>query len=249
MAVLYHLNADVGEGFDSDAELIEVVTQVNVACGFHAGDAATMRRLCAMAVEHGVQVGAQPSYRDRENFGRVDVEIGYDDLVRDLVEQVETLGSIADAEGTRVRYLKPHGALYNRIVRDEEQARAVVDVALRYDLPVMTLPELVAHRLVEDSGGTVIREFFADRAYQADGRLVPRSTEGAVISDPERVSQRVKQLLATDTVTAIDGTALTVDVESICIHGDTPKAGQLAKAARHALGLAVQTNDQNAEQP
>ncbi len=239
MTVRYHLNADVGEGFDSDVDLIEIVTQVNVACGFHAGDEQTMRTLCSMAVEHGVEVGAQPSYRDRENFGRVDVEIGHDDLVRDLTEQVETLRTAAREVGASVSYLKPHGALYNRIVHDAEQAGAVADVAMHFDLPLMTLPGSVAQRLVEDRGGSVIREFFADRAYDADGRLVARSADGSLITDPEEVGRRVRRLLATNTVATIDGGSIDVEVDSICIHGDTPKAGELAQAARDALGLAA----------
>lgn len=240
MTVRYHLNADVGEGFDSDSELIEIVTQVNVACGFHAGDEQTMRTLCTLAVEHGVAVGAQPSYRDRENFGRVDVEIGYDDLVRDVIEQVATLQAVAAGVSATVSYLKPHGALYNRIVHDQQQARAVVDVALRHGLPLMTLPGGVAQGLVEARGGQVIREFFADRAYDSDGRLVSRSRQGSLITDPDEVGERVRHLLATSTVTTIDGGSIDVEVDSVCIHGDTPKAGALARAAREALGLAVQ---------
>jgi len=240
MTVRYHLNADVGEGFDTDAELLEVVTQANVACGFHAGDAQTMRTVCALAVTHGVEVGAQPSYRDRENFGRADVEIGYGDLVRDLTEQVEALQAIAREVGTNVAYLKPHGALYNRIVHDADQARAVVDVALRFELPLMTLPGSVAQGLAEDSGGTVIREFFADRGYDQDGRLVSRSIDGSVISDPDAIGERIHQLLATGSVTTIDGCTVELEADSICVHGDTPDAVALARAARDALGLALQ---------
>jgi UPF0271 protein len=239
MTVRYHLNADVGEGFDTDAELLELVTQANVACGFHAGDDATMRAVCALAVQHGVQVGAQPSYRDRENFGRVDVEIGYDDLVRDLTDQVQALQAAAGAAGTAVGYLKPHGALYNRVVHDADQAKAVVDVALAFDLPLMTLPGSVAHRLMADSGGTVIREFFGDRAYDGEGRLVKRSVEGSVISDAGVVTARIEQLLSTETVTAIDGATVDVEADSVCVHGDTPNAVTLARAAREALGLAL----------
>jgi UPF0271 protein len=240
MTVRYDLNADVGEGFDTDADLLEVVTQANVACGFHAGDEQTMRSVCELAVKHGVEVGAQPSYRDRENFGRADVEIGYEELVRDLTEQVEALQAIAREVGTKVTYLKPHGALYNRIVHDADQAKAVVDVALQFELPLMTLPSSVAHRLAEDSGGTVIREFFADRAYDSDGRLVPRWAERSVISDADQVADRVRQLLATETVTTIDGGTVELEADTICVHGDTPDAVALARAARDALGLAMQ---------
>lgn len=239
MAVRYHLNADVGEGFDFDSELIELVTQANVACGFHAGDTTTMRVLCLLAVENEVAVGAQPSYRDRANFGRVDVDIAYDDLVDDVTQQLVALQEVARRVGTTVSYLKPHGALYNRIVHDEQQAQAVADVALRHELPLMTLPGSVAEQLVQASGGEVIREFFADRAYTAAGRLVPRAVPGAVIADPEQVAGRVRQLLADGTVPALDGGTVEIEAETICVHGDTPNAGMLAKAARDALGLAV----------
>jgi len=239
MRAAYHLNADVGEGFGTDAELIEIVTQVSVACGFHAGDADTMRTVCALALQRGVEVGAQPSYRDRENFGRVDVEIGYDDLVRDLTEQVETLQAIAASVGAAVSYVKPHGALYNRVVRDEQQARAVVDVARRYGLPLLTLPGSVSERLMAESGGRVLREFFADRAYAADGRLVARTVAGSLVTDPAEVAARVRQLVTEGTVRTIDGGVHDVAADSICVHGDSPRAVELAAAARRALGPAI----------
>ncbi len=239
MSARYHLNADVGEGFDTDAALIEIVTQVNVACGFHAGDADTMRTVCSLARDRGVDVGAQPSYRDRENFGRVDVEIGYDDLVRDLTEQVETLQAIARSVGVVVSYVKPHGALYNRVVRDEQQALAVVDVALRHGLPLLTLPGSVSERVMRERGGRALREFFADRAYAAEGRLVARSEPGALITDPAEVGARVRQLVSEGTLRTIEGETLAVDADSICVHGDSPRAVELAAAVRDALGSAV----------
>ena len=149
--------------------------------------------------------GAQPSYRDRENFGRADVEIGYADLVRDLTEQLEALQAVAREAGTEVTYLKPHGALYNRIVHDADQAKAVVDVALQFGLPLMTLPGSVAHRLAEDSGGRVIREFFADRAYDSRGPAGAALGRRIGHLRPRGVGERIRQLLATETVTAIDG--------------------------------------------
>jgi UPF0271 protein len=149
------------------------------------------------------------------------------------------LQRIAEQVGATVTYLKPHGALYNRIVRDEQQARAVVDTALAHGLPLMTLPGSTAERLMAEGGGMVIREFFADRGYLADGRLVPRSDEGALVTDPVQVGDRVRWLIASGTVVAVDGTPLEVRADSICVHGDSPGAVALARAVRDALGSAV----------
>lgn len=235
MPMRLDLNADVGEGYDSDAVLMRVVTQASVACGFHAGDESTMRTACLAAVEHGVAIGAQPSYRDRANFGRVDVEIGPEELVRDLREQVESLRDVARSVGTTIAYMKPHGALYNRIVWDARQASAVVDVALSHGLALMTLPGSPAHEMVEAAGGTVIREFFADRAYDASGRLVSRALDGALVTDPQVVAARVRRLLDTGQVRAVDGAMVQLDVDSVCVHGDTEGAVALARAVAEAL--------------
>jgi len=235
MTTRLHLNADVGEGFDADAELMAIVTQANVACGFHAGDEPTMRTACLAAVEHDVVVGAQPSYRDRANFGRVDVEIGHAELVRDLTEQVEALRAVAGSVGATISYLKPHGALYNRVVWDQRQARAVVDVAMRQGLALMTLPGSVAHEMMAAAGGTVIREFFADRRYAGNGRLVSRAVDGALVTDPREVTERVRRLLLTGSVLAVDGGTVDLEVDSICVHGDSVGAVALARAVAAAL--------------
>lgn len=230
-----HLNADVGEGFDSDAELMRFVTQANVACGFHAGDAGTMRTVCASAVANQVEVGAQPSYRDRANFGRAEVEIGRDQLIRDLTEQVAALRVVAGSVGATVSYLKPHGALYNRVVWDERQARALVDATLLHGLALMTLPGCVAHELMTAAGGTVIREFFADRAYDGNGHLVSRGLDGALVTDPREVTRRVRRLLVTGGVRTADGGTVDLDVDTVCVHGDTAGAVVLARAVAEVL--------------
>lgn len=229
------LNADVGEGFPSDDALMTLVTQANVACGFHAGDETTMLATCRSAMQHGVTVGAQVSYRDREHFGRRDLDVDDDTLVRDLDEQVAALVALAVQAGTHVSYLKPHGALYNRAARDQQQARAVVEVCERYGLPVMCLPESEPLRLAAAAGLEGWREFFADRAYDREGRLVPRTAHGAVVSDPAAVEARVRQLLEQGTVTAVDGTLVEVEADSICVHGDSPHAVALARAVHVAL--------------
>lgn len=236
--VTYDLNADVGEGFPYDEDLMGVITSANAACGFHAGDADTMRAVCAQAAANEVAVGAQVSYRDREGFGRRDLDVPYDDLVADLDEQVRALASACAEADTAVTYLKPHGALYNRAVWDAERAQAVAVVAERHRLPVLGLP---GSQLLAEAGARglpLLREFFADRAYDARGHLVPRSEEGAVIPQPEQVARRVRQLASDGTVTTIEGETRPVEADSICLHGDTPGALEVANAVRQALETA-----------
>ncbi len=232
------LNADVGEGFADDAELLQVVSSANVACGFHAGDAETMRWTCGLAAERGVAIGAQVSYRDREGFGRRDVEIARGDLVADLTEQVEALQVAAATARAAVRYVKPHGALYNRCVDDSGHAAAVVDVAEAFELPILGLP---GSELLEQAGARGVvgrREFFADRAYDARGRLVARAVQGSVISDPDLVVERVRRLFGSGTVLTVDGGEREVVADSICVHGDSPGAAALARAVSEALRAA-----------
>jgi 5-oxoprolinase (ATP-hydrolysing) subunit A len=227
------LNADVGEGFPYDASLLEVVTSANVACGFHAGDEASMRWICELCASHGVAVGAQVSYRDRRGFGRRDVEIGYDDLLADIREQCASLREAAATAGVEVSYLKPHGALYHRVVRDHEQARAVVDGA--GGLPVLGMQGSTLLSLAREAGLGAFREFFADRGYRPDGQLVPRSDPGALVDRASDVGDRVGRLVDTGTVVAVDGTSVQVEAESICVHGDTADAVDLARAVAVTL--------------
>jgi UPF0271 protein len=235
MMARYDLNADVGEGFPFDDDLLEVVTSANVACGFHAGDTATMRWICELAAERGVVVGAQVSYRDREGFGRRDVEIDVADLAADLTEQVQALQAAAPGSSQRVGYIKPHGALYNRAVHDATHARAVVSVAQAFGLPLLGLPGSVLLEQARAAAVTGWREFFADRAYDADGRLVARDVDGAVVSDPVLVVERVLRLVRSGTVETIEGRELEMAADSICVHGDSADAGPLARAVREAL--------------
>jgi UPF0271 protein len=229
------LNADVGEGFDTDAELFAVITSANVACGFHAGDHATMVTCCELAVRNQVSVGAQVSYRDREGFGRRDVEIGHDALLADIEEQIERLCDAAGSTGAVVSYLKPHGALYNRVVWDAEQAAAVVEAARRHTLPLLGLPESVVLQQGAAAGLTTYREFFADRGYTAAGRLVARSEPAALVDDSEEVAARAARLVREGLVRSVDGVDVAVEADSVCVHGDTPGAVALAGAVRRAL--------------
>jgi UPF0271 protein len=236
------LNSDVGEGYGhwalgDDAALLEVVTSANVACGFHAGDPATIDRTVRTATGHGVAIGAQVSYPDLVGFGRREIDEAPDDLTADVLYQIGALEAFARAAGSRVRYVKPHGALYNRIARDPVQAAAVVEAIRRYDpaLPLLTLPGSAAMRAAEEAGIPAVAEGFADRAYTAEGRLVSRREPGAVLHDPGQVATRAVLMATEGRVEAVDGGEVAVEVRSLCVHGDTPGAVGLAKAVRAAL--------------
>ncbi|CAM5602677.1 UPF0271 protein [Streptomyces pilosus] len=239
------LNADLGEGFGrwrltDDERLLSVVTSANVACGFHAGDAATMRRVCELAAERGVRIGAQVSYRDLAGFGRRAMDVPPGELAAEVAYQIGALEVFARAAGSRVAYVKPHGALYNRVVRDEEQARAVVDGVVLADagLPVLGLPGSRLLELAGKAGLPVVEEAFADRAYTDEGTLVPRREEGAVVTDPQRVVSRALDLARRGEVAARSGRRVGVRARSLCLHGDTPGAVDLARRVRAALEAA-----------
>ena len=239
------LNADLGEGFaiwrlGDDEALLQIVTSANVACGFHAGDPLTMRRVCAGAVAAGVGIGAQVSYRDLAGFGRRFIDVAPAELTADVLYQLAALDGIARAAGGRVGYVKPHGALYNTAVHHEEQAAAVVAAVVAYDssLPVLGLGGSVFQRRAVEAGLRVVVEGFADRAYTPQGTLVPRREEGAVVTDHQQVVARAVRMAVEGTVTAVDGTELEVDVGSICVHGDTPGAVELARGVREGLTRA-----------
>lgn len=222
------LNADLGEEVTDDEGLLAVVTSANVACGFHAGTGATMQAVCAGAVRRQVAVGAQVSYADRANFGRVVRDVPADVLREQVAEQVGVLSAIAAAEGGGVAYLKPHGALYHRVAVDEVQAAAVLDGS--GDLPVLGMPGSVMLAMAAERGRGVRLEGFPDRGYTDDGRLLPRDQPGALVHDPDEVARRAVHLAAT--------------VDSVCVHGDSPGAVATARAVRDALesaGLLVRT--------
>ncbi|GAA2251156.1 LamB/YcsF family protein [Streptomyces indiaensis] len=236
------LNADLGEGFGrwrltDDEQLLSVVTSANVACGFHAGDAATMRRVCELAAERGVRIGAQVSYRDLAGFGRRAMDVPPAELAAEVAYQIGALEVFARAAGARVAYVKPHGALYNRVVRDEEQAAAVVDGVLLADtaLPVLGLPGSRLLELAGKAGLPVVTEAFADRAYTDEGILVPRTLEGAVVTDPDAVVDRSLRLARSGEVVSRSGTRVEVRARSLCLHGDTPGAVELARRVRERL--------------
>jgi UPF0271 protein len=243
------LNADLGEGFgvwrlgDDDA-LLDLVTSANVACGFHAGDPSTMRRVCSRAVAAGVAVGAQVSYRVLAGFGRLFIDVDPAELADDVLYQLAALDGIARTAGTRISYVKPHGALYNAAVTHAGQAAAVVDAVLAFDrrLPVLGLPGSALLRTAEAAGMRPVAEGFADRGYTPDGRLVPRRQPGALVHQPAVVAERAVRMATEGVVVAVDGTTLLMPVESVCVHGDTPGAVELARTVQTALagaGVAV----------
>ncbi|WP_328483114.1 LamB/YcsF family protein [Streptomyces sp. NBC_00377] len=236
------LNADLGEGFGrwrltDDEQLLSVVSSANVACGFHAGDPATMRRVCDLAAERGVTIGAQVSYRDLAGFGRRAMDVPSAELAAEVAYQIGALEVFARAAGTRVAYVKPHGALYNRVVHDEAQAAAVVDGVLLADaaLPVLGLPGSRLLELALGAGLPAVPEAFADRAYTEEGTLVPRGQAGAVVTDPDAVVARSLSLARLGQVTSLGGSTIDVRARSLCLHGDTPGAVELARRVRRGL--------------
>ncbi|MDO4412776.1 LamB/YcsF family protein [Cutibacterium sp.] len=243
------LNADMGESFGSwsmgdDESLLGIVTSANVACGFHAGDAVVMGRTCKAAAEHGVCVGAHVSYRDLAGFGRNFVDVDPGRLRDEIIYQLSALRGVAAVHGASVRYVKPHGALYNAIVHHEAQARAVVEAIVAVnratddDLAILGLPGALVLDLAEQNGVRALREAFADRAYNPDGTLVSRRQEGSVLHDPDVVGERVVKLVTQGTVTAIDGTEVRIQADSVCVHGDAPGAVAMATSVRDRLAAA-----------
>jgi UPF0271 protein len=239
------LNADLGEGFGvwrlgDDEALLGIVTSANVACGFHAGDAPTMRRVCEWAADRGVAVGAQVSYRDIAGFGRRRIDYELPELRDEIIYQIAALDGFCRLQGERVRYVKPHGALYNAAAADVWQASAIVAAVMDYDrtLPLLCLPESALTRCASEAGVRVVPEGFADRAYLADGTLVPRTQPGALLSDVDAVVERAVRLALVGEAEAIDGTVIACPVESLCVHGDTPGAVEMARRIRTALDSA-----------
>jgi len=238
------LNSDLGEGFgvwalgDDDA-LLDVVTSANVACGFHAGDPSTMRRVCALAAARGVSVGAQVSYRDLAGFGRRFIDVDPGELADEVLYQVGALDACARAAGTAVAYVKPHGALYNAAVHHEAQAKAVVDGVRAFaDLPVLGLPGSRLLAAAEVAGLRAVPEAFADRGYTPEGTLVPRRDPDALLTDTAAIVERALRLAEHGELVAVDGTVLKIDTASLCLHGDTPGAVAHARAVRASLTSA-----------
>lgn len=239
------LNSDVGESFGNwtmgdDAAIFRSVSSANVACGFHAGDPSTIARTCRDAVAAGITIGAHVGYRDLAGFGRRFLDCSPTELADDVLYQLGALDALARAAGGQIRYVKPHGALYNTIVTHEVHAQAVVDGVKAFggDLPLLLLPGSVALTTAETAGLRGVAEAFADRAYNPDGTLVSRREPGAVLHDEDAVAGNMVRLATEGTIVARDGSVIRTSAESICLHGDTAGAVSMAAAVRRELETA-----------
>ena len=234
------LNADVGEGErGAEGALLPLVTSANVACGLHAGDPSTMRATVALALSHGVAIGAHPGFDDREGFGRRQIHLTADEVADLVLYQLGALDAITRAEGAAVRHVKPHGALYNQAETDEELAAAIIAGIRAFDpaLRLVGRAGSAMQRVAQSLGHPFTAEAFADRAYRADGSLLPRSEAHAVLTNPDEVAQQVRSLVTDGEVRANDGSRLAVAFETLCLHGDTPGSAGLAARVRQELGL------------
>lgn len=239
-AMAIDLNADVGEGFADDPELIPLVTSVNVACGAHAGDGATIRRTVDLALASGAAIGAHPAYPDREGFGRREMRLAPAALHETLVEQIRAVAEAATAAGTSLRHVKPHGALYNVAARDPEVA-AVVAKAVRAVSPNLVLVGLAGSASLDAgraAGLAVAAEAFADRRYEPDGRLRDRRHPDALIDDPVAAGEQAVSIVRDGHASAVDGQSVALAADSICVHGDQPGAAARARGVRAALEAA-----------
>jgi len=236
------LNADLAEGFgvwelgDDDA-MLGIVTSANLACGFHAGNPIGLARVCRAAADRGVRIGAQVGYFDLAGFGRRRIDVDPAELAADVVYQIGALAALARTAGSSLAYVKPHGALYNTIVDNRDQARAVAEAVHAVDpaLPVLGLAGSVFFEEARRLGLRTVAEAFADRAYLPDGQLMPRREQGAVLHDPVRIAERVVRMVASGQVEAADGSVIGIEVESVCVHGDSPGAVSIATAVRDGL--------------
>jgi len=238
------LNADLGESFGhyrlDDTPLLGEITSANVACGFHAGDPVEMRAMVRAAVAHGVVIGAHPGYADRQGFGRRDLAATPDEIAADVIYQLGALSAVCAAAGTRVRYVKPHGALYNRSARDATVAHTIA-AAIRDVDPSLTLLGLAGSesiRAAERVGIPIAREAFVDRAYQSNGMLVPRDRPGAVLHDVSAIATRAVRLVREGRLHSIDGADLALTADSLCTHGDGSHALEIVRAVRAQLEAA-----------
>jgi 5-oxoprolinase (ATP-hydrolysing) subunit A len=241
------LNADLGEGCDNDEALLALVSSANIACGWHAGDAKTMRQCVRWALANGVAIGAHPSFPDRENFGRSEMQLPVEEVMAGMLYQIGALAAIAKAEGGALAHVKPHGALYNQAVREPALADALCEAVRRFD-PSLKFFGLAGSGMIEAArraGLQPVEEVFADRGYNPDGSLVSRKLPGALIEDDAQAIAQTLSLVRDHKVRAIDGSTVAVNAQSVCLHGDGAHALQFARHIRERLGnegIAVRAN-------
>ncbi|MEJ8855698.1 5-oxoprolinase subunit PxpA [Variovorax robiniae] len=239
------LNADLGEGCDNDEALMALVSSANIACGWHAGDATIMRQCVRWALKNGVAIGAHPSFPDRENFGRSEMNLPPDEIIAGTLYQIGALAAIAKAEGGALSHVKPHGALYNQAVKDPALADALCEAVRRFD-PSLRFFGLAGSGMIDAArraGLQPVEEVFADRGYNADGSLVSRKLPGALIEDDAQAIAQAISLVRDHRVRAIDGSLVAVNAQTVCLHGDGAHAVQFAKSIREKLGaegIAIQ---------
>ncbi|MGH8789424.1 MAG: 5-oxoprolinase subunit PxpA [Cupriavidus necator] len=242
------LNADLGEGCDNDEALLALISSANIACGWHAGDAATMVQTVKWALERGVAIGAHPSYPDRENFGRTEMQRDPEAVYADVLYQIGALDAIVRAQGGQLHHVKPHGALYNQAVRDPALARAIVRAVRDFDADLVFFG-LAGSQMIDiakEAGLRVKQEVFADRGYNPDGTLVKRGTPGALHEDEEVALNQTLTMVREKRVRAIDGTWVPIQAETVCLHGDGAHALAFARRIRERLGaegIAVRAGD------
>lgn len=236
------LNSDLGESFGQwqmgdDAAMLKIVSSANIACGFHAGSPTGILATLRAAMQNNVVVGAHVAYPDLVGFGRRNMDLSYSELFADVIYQIGALIGLATTAGTDVRYVKPHGALYNTIAQDKRQAMAVIDAMLAVDkqLELVVLAGSPLVQWAKDAGLNTVAEAFSDRAYHADGRLVSRQQAGAVLHDPQQVAERMVQLVQQGGLMSIEGQFTPIEADSICVHGDSPGAVEMARQLRLAL--------------
>ena len=238
------LNADLGEGAGNDEALMGLVSSANIACGWHAGDAQTMRQCVRWALQNGVAIGAHPSFPDRENFGRSAMQLPPEEIISGVLYQIGALAAIAKAEGGALAHVKPHGALYNQAVKEPQLAAAIVDAVRHFD-PSLKFFGLAGSGMIDAArraGLEPVEEVFADRGYMPDGSLVPRSQPGALIEDEEASLAQTLSLVRDHQVRAIDGSIVPVNAQSVCLHGDGAHALEFARRIRERLtaeGIAI----------
>lgn len=246
------LNCDIGEGYGrynlvTDRSILELVTSANLACGFHAGDPLAMEKALGQCGRLGVAVGAHPGYPDLVGFGRRPLQASYEEVRSDVLYQLGALQGLARAQGLSLVHIKPHGALYNTAVKDPDTARAIIDAVTVFDdsliLVALAGPAGQAFRKqAKEAGLRVAAEFFADRTYQADGSLTPRSHAQALIHEPQAAVEQCLQLITKGTVTSLEGVEVALEAQTICLHGDSPTALETARLLRSALdGAAIAT--------